>query len=219
MSRGTPTALAEAVAKKIIYGVAVVFLFTYTYVWRSVVVDPVGKGSAVREQDLGDVHLTGSLVRLGLGGFRGVTTCYLWNLAMDKQMKNQLNELEVIVGWLTDLQPHFNTPWLFQAWNFAYNVSNKTDQPSDKYFWVSRGIQLLADGERQNRDNPDLPSSWAPPTSTRFARATKPTTSARCSSSASSRPTSATRPVFASPATLTRSTMKSLRHSANSIRS
>ena len=54
------------------------------------------------------------------------------------------------------MQPHFNTPWLFQAWNLAYNVSNKTDQPSDKYFWVSRGIQLLADGERQNRDNPDL---------------------------------------------------------------
>ena len=43
MGRGTSTALAEAVAKKIIYGVAVVFLFTYAYVWRSVVVDPVGK--------------------------------------------------------------------------------------------------------------------------------------------------------------------------------
>ena len=75
---------------------------------------------------------------------------------MDKQMKNQLNELEVIVGWLTELQPHFNTPWLFQSWNLAYNVSNKTDQPSDKYFWISRGAQLLASGERQNEDDPDL---------------------------------------------------------------
>ena len=156
MGRGAPTALSEAVAKKIIYGVAVVFLFTYAYVWRMVVVDPVGKESAVREQELGDVHLDGLLKRLSLGGFRGVTTCYLWNLAMDQQKKNQLSELEDTVGWLTDLQPHFNTPWLFQAWNFAYNVSNKTDQPSDKYFWVSRGIQLLADGERQNKDNPDL---------------------------------------------------------------
>ena len=111
---------------------------------------------AVREQSRGDVHLTGSLVRLSLGGFRGVTTCYLWNLAMDKQKKNQLNELEVIVGWLTELQPHFNTPWLFQSWNLAYNVSNKTDRISDKYFYVTRGIRLLADGERQNHDDPDL---------------------------------------------------------------
>ncbi len=156
LGRGSSMALSEAVAKKIVYGVAVVFLFTYAYVWRSVVVDPAGKEASVREQELGDVHLTGSLVRLSLGGFRGVTTCYLWNLAMDKQMRNQLNELEVIVGRLTDLQPHFNTPWLFQSWNLAYNVSNKTDAPADKYFWVSRGVQLLADGERQNKDNPDL---------------------------------------------------------------
>jgi hypothetical protein len=121
-----------------------------------VVVDAAANQLAVREQSRGDVHLTGSLVRLSLGGFRGLTTCYLWNLAMDKQMKNQLNELEVIVGWLTELQPHFNTPWLFQSWNLAYNVSNKTDRISDKYFYVTRGIRLLADGERQNHDDPDL---------------------------------------------------------------
>ena len=156
LGRNTSTAMAEAVAKKAIYGVAIVFLFTYAYVWRTVVVDAQGRKFAVREQSHGDVHLSGALVRLGLGGFRGVTTCYLWNLAMDKQMKNQLNELEVIVGWLTELQPHFNTPWLFQSWNLAYNVSNKTDQPADKYFWVSRGAQLLASGERQNEDDPDL---------------------------------------------------------------
>ena len=142
--------------RKVGYVVLVVYLFTWTLAWRRYVVDAAAAQLAAREQSRGDVHLTGSLVRLGLGGFRGVTTCYLWNLAMDKQMKNQLNELEVIVGWLTELQPHFNTPWLFQSWNLAYNVSNKTDRISDKYFYISRGIRLLADGERQNHDDPDL---------------------------------------------------------------
>jgi hypothetical protein len=142
--------------RKIGYVVLVIYLFTVAFVWRRTVVDASANQLAVREQSRGDVHLTGSLVRLSLGGFRGVTTCYLWNLAMDKQMKNQLNELEVIVGWLTELQPHFNTPWLFQSWNLAYNVSNKTDRISDKYFYVTRGIRLLADGERQNHDDPDL---------------------------------------------------------------
>ncbi len=142
--------------RKVGYIVLIVYLFTWTLAWRRYVVDAAAAQLAVREQSRGDVHLTGSLVRLSLGGFRGVTTCYLWNLAMDKQKKNQLNELEVIVGWLTELQPHFNTPWLFQSWNLAYNVSNKTDRISDKYFYVTRGVRLLADGERQNHDDPDL---------------------------------------------------------------
>ena len=142
--------------RKVGYIVLIVYLFTWTLAWRRYVVDAAAAQLAVREQSRGDVHLTGSLVRLGLGGFRGVTTCYLWNLAMDKQKKNQLNELEVIVGWLTELQPHFNTPWLFQSWNLAYNVSNKTDRISDKYFYITRGVRLLADGERQNHDDPDL---------------------------------------------------------------
>ncbi len=142
--------------RKVGYVILVVYLFSFAFLWRRVVVDASANQLAVREQSRGDVHLTGSLVRLSLGGFRGLTTCYLWNLAMEKQMKNQLNELEVIVGWLTELQPHFNTPWLFQSWNLAYNVSNKTDRISDKYFYVTRGIRLLADGERQNHDDPDL---------------------------------------------------------------
>ncbi len=142
--------------RKVGYVILVVYLFTFAFLWRRMVVDASANQLAVREQSRGDVHLTGSLVRLGLGGFRGLTTCNMWNMAMDKKKKNQLNELEVIVGWLTELQPHFNTPWLFQSWNLAYNVSNKTDRISDKYFYVTRGIRLLADGERQNRNDPDL---------------------------------------------------------------
>jgi hypothetical protein len=155
--RGAPLEPRQLLTvRKVGYVVLVLYLFTWAFLWRRSVVDASGAPLAVREQSRGEVHLTGSLVRLGLGGFRGVTTCYLWNLAMEKQMKNQLNELEVIVGWLTELQPHFNTPWLFQSWNLAYNVSNKTDRISDKYFYITRGIRLLADGERQNHDDPDL---------------------------------------------------------------
>jgi hypothetical protein len=87
---------------------------------------------------------------------RGVATCVLWYEAMDKQKKNQWNELEVLVRSVTKLQPHFITPWLFQSWNLAYNVSVESDRVADKYFYVTRGLQLLAEGERQNLDNPDL---------------------------------------------------------------
>src|SRR2546430_8951651 len=66
------------------------------------------------------------------------------------------NELELIVRSLTKLQPHFIRPWLFQSWNLAYNVSVESDRIRDKYFFMYRGIELLAEGERQNKNDPDL---------------------------------------------------------------
>src|SRR5262249_726503 len=41
--------------------------------------------------------------------------------------------------------------WLFQSWNLAYNVSVESDRVRDKYYYISRGIDLLAQGERINR--------------------------------------------------------------------
>ena len=75
---------------------------------------------------------------------------------MEAQKKNRWNELELYVDSLTRLQPHFITPWLFQSWNLAYNVSVEADQVKDKYFYVAQGVELLGRGERKNRFNPDL---------------------------------------------------------------
>ena len=73
----------------------------------------------------------------------------LWIYSMDAFKKNQWNELEFYTHALTKLQPHFVTPWLFQSWNLAYNVSVESDRPFDKYFYIARGVQLLAEGERR----------------------------------------------------------------------
>jgi hypothetical protein len=113
-------------------------------------------GLGLRQHNQGEVELTGSAIRLGLTGSRGFAICVLWSAAMDKQKKHEWNELELIVRSLTKLQPHFITPWLFQSWNLAYNVSVESDLPKDKYFYISRGIELLAEGERQNKGHPDL---------------------------------------------------------------
>ena len=80
----------------------------------------------------------------------------LWHGAIEKQKRNEWNDLEFIVRSLTKLQPHFLTPWLFQSWNLSYNVSVESDRVKDKYFYISRGIELLAQGERLNKDNPDM---------------------------------------------------------------
>src|SRR5262249_58676335 len=114
---------------------------------------------ALRDRDVGEVELTGSALRLSLTGLRGLATCVIWINAIDKQKKGQWEELDLLATSATKLQPHFNTPWQFQSWNMAFNVVNQCDRPGDKYFYIARGLQLLADGERQNKFDPELRSA------------------------------------------------------------
>lgn len=142
-------------ARKLVYTGLIVLLFTGSFFWRRNV-EAQANDLAVREENRGDLELSSSVLRLTLTGSQGLAASALWMSAIEKQKKNQWNELEFQVRWLTRLQPHFITPWLFQSWNLSYNVSVESDRVFDKYFYVSRGISLLADGERQNHDYPDL---------------------------------------------------------------
>ncbi|NDH06216.1 hypothetical protein EBX93_09855 [bacterium] len=146
----------QARDRKFIYIGLIIVLFTFAWFWRHYNIDAQASKLAIREINRGDVELSGSVIRLTLTGSRGLATCALWISAIDKQKKNQWNELELLVRSLTKLQPYFITPWLFQSWNLAYNVSVESDRVRDKYFYITRGIELLAEGEKQNRNHPDL---------------------------------------------------------------
>src|SRR5688500_17787541 len=113
----------QARTRKFLYLGLILVLFTAAFFWRTRVVQATADRMGVREMGRGEVELTESVVRLSLTGLRGVATCVLWNNALEKQKKNQWNELEVVVRSLTKLQPNFITPWQFQSWNLAYNVS------------------------------------------------------------------------------------------------
>jgi hypothetical protein len=146
----------QALQRKLLYAGLILALFTGAWVWRHWVVDAQARDLSFREEDRGEVELPGAVLRLSMLGSRGLVTCGLWYWAQEKQKKNQWNELELLVRTVTKLQPHFTTPWQFQSWNLAYNVSVESDRVRDKYFYVTRGLTLLAEGERQNRDNPEL---------------------------------------------------------------
>jgi hypothetical protein len=142
--------------RKLIYLFAIIVLLTGSWLWRRHVVEAQAAPLGVLESSRGDVDLPGKFLQLSLTGSRGLVTTALWMTAIDNQRKNQWNELEQNVHLLTKLQPHFITPWIFQAWNLSYNVSVSLDRTSDKYFYIARGQQLLAQGERQNRDSPEI---------------------------------------------------------------
>lgn len=110
----------------------------------------------LREVDQGDAEVDAAFVRLSLTGSRGLAVTALWKLAQEQQKRNEFHKLERTISMVTRLQPNFTTPWLFQSWNISYNVSVENDRLTDMYYYIARGIELLAKGERLNRDSPDM---------------------------------------------------------------
>ncbi len=162
------TALERASSqRKFAYFGLIALIFTFSMFWRGVIDPPSQQLAAMtiarqaedlelRELSQGEADLTGAAIRLSLFGSRGLVMSALWWSANEKQKKHEWNELELIVRSITKLQPHFITPWLFQSWNISYNVSVESERLNDMYFYISRGIELLAEGERLNKRSPDL---------------------------------------------------------------
>lgn len=150
--------------RKVIYLGLIVALFSISLLHRRLVVERQAENLQLREAARGEVELTSSFVRLSLTGSRGLATTVLWSTAMDRMMRHEWNELELLVNSISTLQPYFITPWVFQSWNLAFNVAVECDRPHDKYYYVSRGLQLLAEGERRNQGTQDkvTPGSGQP---------------------------------------------------------
>src|SRR5213083_1207718 len=92
---------------------------------------------------------------VALGGFRGLIANALWIRANDLQQQDKYFEKVQLADWITKLQPHFVTVWTHQAWDMAYNISIKFNNPRDRWQWVQRGIELLRD--EALKYNPDEP--------------------------------------------------------------
>jgi hypothetical protein len=146
----------QALYRKLVYIVLIAFLFTAAGVYRVFVVEARAEQLSLREQNVGDPEIAGAAMELSLTGSRGFVISALWYWAQEAQKRNRWNELELYAVSLTKLQPHFIAPWLFQTWNLSYNVAVEADQVKDKYFYVTRGVQLLGQGERKNHCNPDM---------------------------------------------------------------
>ena len=82
---------------------------------------------------------------MALGGFRGLISNFLWIRANDLQQEDKFFEMVQLADWITDLEPHFEQVWAFQAWNMAWNISVKFKDFSDRWRWVERGMELLRD--------------------------------------------------------------------------
>lgn len=166
-----------AFRRKIYYIATVLVLFTVSMFWRGIIPVPLSTARAgesrsgsqslpdrlnnasilnqartldLRELEQGEPEISSEFFRLAASGYRGFVVTYLWYDLMDKQKRNDFHKMEQTVRFVTWLQPHFITPWLFQSWNISYNVSVEMQGSGDMYHYIARGIDLLAEGERKN---------------------------------------------------------------------
>ena len=165
---------AASTQRKIIYLAVIVGLFTVTLFWRGTIPLPLSgnveqvaslnrmsilrqaERLELRELDQGDPEIVGHAAQVALTGTRGIAVTILWRAAIEKQKRGEFHDMETYARLVTRLQPNFTIPWLFQSWNLAYNVSVENDRLNDMYFYISRGIELLAEGERLNKMSPDM---------------------------------------------------------------
>lgn len=158
--------------RKATYAALILALFCLTLLHRKHILEPWGNGLDLREQALGEAELTGTVVNLTLTGSRGVALWMLWDSAQDMQKRGQWSELNLTVKAITKLQPHYTGPWQFHSWNLAYNVPAELVRVEDKYYYITRGMELLDEGHQKNRDNPDLRFSLGTYYQGRFGTAT-----------------------------------------------
>lgn len=152
--------------RKVAYGVAIaVLLFPLALLSSPASVnDEGGKLARMRsdpahplsQASLGEIDPASETMKLATLGLRGVAVNLLWEKANYYKMTEDWTNLTATLEQLAKLQPNFITFWKFQAWNLTYNVSVEFDDYHDRYSFVRRGIQFLKEGEKYNRDNPDL---------------------------------------------------------------
>jgi len=152
--------------RKVAYGVAIaVLLFPLALLSSPASVnDEGGKLARLRndpehplsQASLGQIDPASETMKLATLGLRGVAVNLLWEKANYYKMTEDWTNLTATLEQLAKLQPNFITFWKFQAWNLTYNVSVEFDEYHDRYAYVRRGIEFLKEGEKYNRDNPNL---------------------------------------------------------------
>lgn len=144
-------ALSGARLRKLIYTGLILVCFVAMLIHRREVVEKKAEQHSLSETNLAQVDLGGSAARFVLTSFRGPLVCVLWWESRELFRRKEWNRLELILRALTKLQPHFRGPWEFMGWDLAYNVAVEFDAAEDKYFYVAKGVNWLAEGERTLR--------------------------------------------------------------------
>ncbi len=114
------------------------------------------------EAQVGQIDPASSTIKLATFGMRGVAIALLWHRSNEFQKRKDWNNVIATANQLVFLEPHFTKIWEFLGWNLSYNASAEFDDYRERYRWVIRGIDFLAEGLEYNTHAPKLykPAGW-----------------------------------------------------------
>jgi hypothetical protein len=141
--------------RKIAYLLVIVVLFTLQ-VFVGGRLHQQAKAERLAQESLGKVDPVSGTAQLVCFGFRGVAVTFLWNDVMDLNRRERWFEIKPVLNSITLLQPNFHSPWQYQAWNMAYNISNAWEAVKDQYYWIAEGTKFMKEACAKNENVSDL---------------------------------------------------------------
>ncbi len=87
---------------------------------------------------------------LMLGGFRGLACDLLWLRAESAKQEGRFYESVALFEAISRIQPRFEQPWQYMAWDLAYNLSHEVEDRDAKWSWVTAGIETNVRGVQRN---------------------------------------------------------------------
>jgi hypothetical protein len=87
---------------------------------------------------------------LMLGGFRGLACDLLWLRADSAKQEGRFYESIALFEAISRIQPRFEQPWQYMAWDLAYNLSHEVEDRDAKWSWIAAGIDTNVRGIVRN---------------------------------------------------------------------
>ncbi len=87
---------------------------------------------------------------LMLGGFRGLACDLLWMRADSAKQNGRFYESVALFQAISRIQPRFEQPWQYMAWDLAYNLSHEVEDRRAKWSWIQAGIETAIRGFERN---------------------------------------------------------------------
>ncbi len=109
------------------------------------------RGELTPNRDVYEALTPGELAgTLMLGGFRGLACDLLWLRADSAKTNGRFYESVALFEAISRIQPRFEQPWQFMAWDLAYNLSHEVEDRDAKWSWVIAGIDTNIRGVVRN---------------------------------------------------------------------
>jgi len=92
-----------------------------------------------------------------MSGFRPIAVDILWIRAEDLYKQRRYYELLSLYRFISSLDPHFESAWVYNTLNLAFDLSMLEDTPEKRWSWVREALLYAKNGAGKNPGSDEIP--------------------------------------------------------------